>query len=170
MFPWFDRKARMSRGEPNILVAGVGNELRGDDGIGPRVVRKLLEGPLPPNVEVIDFGERLYDLLLKLKGYDVAIVVDALDLGGTPGELYVVEPNPRSEEVKGLAALNLHEADLRGMIALGKELDSIPDNLHIVGCQPHDTRQRVGLSELVEGRVDDVVRLIESLLRVYTEI
>ncbi len=126
--------------------------------------------PLPPNVEVIDFGERLYDLLLKLKGYDVAIVVDALDLGGAPGELYVVEPNPRSDAVKGLAALNLHEADLRSMIALGRELDSIPRNLHIVGCQPQDTRQRVGLSELVGGRVDDVVRLVEGLLRVYTGI
>ncbi len=160
----------MPRGKPSILVAGVGNELRGDDGLGPRVLRDLSERPLPPKVDVIDFGERLYDLLLKLKGYDVAIVVDALDLGGEPGELYVVEPNPSSDEVKGLKALNLHEADLRGMIALGRELDSIPPNFHIVGCQPLDTRRRVGLSDLVGGRVDELVRLVESLLKDYTGI
>ncbi len=152
------------------MIAGVGNELMGDDGLGPIVLGELAQRSLPQDVEVINFGERLYDLLLKLKGYDVAIVVDALDLAGEPGEVYVVEPNPSSDEVKGLVALDLHEATLKGMIALGRELDIIPERLHIVGCQPADTSQRLGLSDAVRSRVEEIVALVEKILEDYIAI
>lgn len=157
----------MGLGKRRILIAGVGNELRGDDGLGPRVLEELSKHSLPHDVDVIDFGERLYDLLLKLKGYETAIVVDALDVGGEPGQLYVIEPNPRSDHVEGLMSLNLHEADLKGLMALGRELDMVPERIHVVGCQPEDTSPGIGLSDVVRSKVEDVVRLVESILKDY---
>ncbi len=158
----------MGSGKPRVLIAGVGNELMGDDGLGPVVLSELTRRSLPDNVDVIDFGERLYDLLLRLEGYDVAIVVDALDMGGEPGDLYVVEPSSDPDEIKGLRALNLHETGLRSLLALGRELGMIPGRIHIVGCQPEDTSRRVGLSEIVKGRMDDIVGAIVGILKSYT--
>ena len=42
--------------EPRILVACIGNVLRGDDGFGVEVGRQLLKRDLPPHVNVVDFG------------------------------------------------------------------------------------------------------------------
>ena len=41
---------------PATLVIGLGNPLRGDDGVGVRVAHLLAKEPLPPNVEVVDGG------------------------------------------------------------------------------------------------------------------
>ncbi len=160
----------MPKRRARVLIAGVGNELMGDDGLGPVVLGELGKRSLPEEVEIINFGERLYDLLLKLRDYDAAIVVDALDLGGEPGEVYVVEPNPSSNEVRGLGTLDLHEATLKGLIALGRELDIVPEKLHIIGCQPLDTLLGRGLSAVVRGRVNDILDLVEKVLKGYIAI
>lgn len=47
---------------PRILVAGIGNIFLGDDAFGVVVARRLAEHPLPPGVEVRDFGIRGLDL------------------------------------------------------------------------------------------------------------
>jgi hypothetical protein len=41
---------------PATLIVGLGNPLRGDDGVGVRVIRLLTERRLPGNVEVVDAG------------------------------------------------------------------------------------------------------------------
>ncbi len=41
---------------PEIIIAGVGNELFGDDGFGPAVIRALSEYELPDNVKAMDVG------------------------------------------------------------------------------------------------------------------
>src|SRR5579859_2389583 len=59
---------------PRILIAGIGNIFLGDDAFGVEVVRALAQRQLPPEVEVIDFGIRSYDLALALSGgYEVVV-------------------------------------------------------------------------------------------------
>jgi len=40
----------------NTLILGLGNSLRGDDGVGPAVIDWLDQQSLPPGVEAIDGG------------------------------------------------------------------------------------------------------------------
>lgn len=72
---------------PRTVVIGVGNELRGDDGFGVAVARRLRGRPLPEGVVVRELGTRAFDLALALLEADVAIVVDAVERGGPPGTL-----------------------------------------------------------------------------------
>ncbi|MEO7119084.1 MAG: hydrogenase maturation protease, partial [Candidatus Limnocylindrales bacterium] len=45
------------RSEPlRLLIAGVGNVLRGDDGFGVEVARRLESAPLPDGVRVVETG------------------------------------------------------------------------------------------------------------------
>ena len=74
------------------LIAGFGNVLRGDDGFGVEVVRRLEREQLGDDVHVIDVGiggiHLAHELLSR---YDRAVIVDAMTRGGAPGTLYVLE-------------------------------------------------------------------------------
>ena len=64
---------------PRILVAGIGNIFLGDDAFGVEVVERLAARPLPPEVEVVDFGIKGVDLTYALlDGYAGVILVDAI--------------------------------------------------------------------------------------------
>ncbi|MEM1619500.1 MAG: hydrogenase maturation protease [Fervidicoccaceae archaeon] len=69
-----------------VLIAGVGNELRRDDGLGSAVVRAPAERRLPDDVEVLDADTNLYDVFLKILGgsYGAVIFVDAVTPARSP--------------------------------------------------------------------------------------
>jgi len=70
------------------LVIGCGNLLRGDDAVGPLLVRRMLERGLPPGVEVADGGTSGMDVAFRMRGVGKVILVDAATTGGEPGTLY----------------------------------------------------------------------------------
>src|SRR5688572_19020846 len=85
-----------------VLVVGVGNVLQGDDGFGVEVVKRLAQRKdLSPGAVVLETGIGGMTLVQELfNGYDVLIVVDAVDRGGIPGTTYLLEA-----EVPNLAEL-----------------------------------------------------------------
>jgi hydrogenase maturation protease len=146
-----------------ILVAGVGNILRGDDGLGPYVVKVLRGEEWPPNVDIIDFGIRLYDLLLKIGDYDLAVIVDALDLGGDPGEIYILEPG----KLREVRVLDPHTSSLADILAMAERVGKLPGKVVIVGCQPAELCERIGLSKTVEGRITEIINIIKRIVGRY---
>src|SRR5690349_15410765 len=96
-----------------ILVAGIGNIFFGDDAFGVEVAHELLKRPQPPEVQVIDFGIRTYDLAYALTGHhDGVILVDATSRGREPGTLYLIEPDlEQLAQVKG-SPVDPHNLDL----------------------------------------------------------
>ena len=77
-----------------ILVAGVGNIFLGDDAFGVEVVQRLADRAMPPNVRVVDFGIRSYDLAYALMDpWELVILVDAVPGGDEPGTVYLIEPD-----------------------------------------------------------------------------
>jgi hydrogenase maturation protease len=154
----------MSRATPRVLVAGVGNVFLGDDGFGVEVARRLAEADLPAWVQVADFGIRGVHLAFELlDGYDAAILVDATPRGGTPGTLYVLEPEAGSDGGDG-TLVDAHGMEPGAVLALLGALGGSPGRLLVVGCEPADVRERMGLSEPVADAVDDAVRAVRDLL------
>ena len=149
-----------------ILVAGVGNIFRGDDGFGPEVARRLLmhAEDLPEGVTVVDYGIRgmhlAYDLL---DGYDALVVIDTVPgNGSSPGEITVLGV--------GAEHLGKGEFDAHGMnpVAVLASLDSLGGTLpptYIVGCCPADLGEKIGLSPAVAACVDTAVRATEQIIR-----
>lgn len=76
-----------------MLIAGVGNIFLSDDGFGVEVIRRLHSSALPDWVTVADYGASGMHLAHDLaSGYETTILVDAAPRGGTPGTVYVIEP------------------------------------------------------------------------------
>lgn len=77
-----------------LLVAEMENILRGNDGFGIRVMQELSKSEsLGENVDIYEAGIGGVALVKELmNGYDALILVDAVEKGGVPGTLYVLEP------------------------------------------------------------------------------
>jgi hydrogenase maturation protease len=129
-----------------ILVAGVGNVLRADDGFGPAVAARLTD--LPAEVDVVETGIGGIALLQEiLVGCDGLIVIDAVDRGAAPGTVFVIEP-----EVEQPAHVpDVHLANPRRVLMMAKAMGALPERVLIVGCQPAEVDEfGEQLSEEVE--------------------
>ncbi|MCX5904419.1 MAG: hydrogenase maturation protease [Proteobacteria bacterium] len=72
--------------DAEILIAGVGHPLMGDDALGLEVIRKLETESLPEQVRLLYAGASPLDILGELAGIQKLIVIDALT-GVAPGEI-----------------------------------------------------------------------------------
>ena len=119
---------------PEILIAGVGNELFGDDGFGSAVIRALADVELPDNVKAMDVGLGGPHLVFSMLDPNVTkklIIVDAMDFGGNPGDVTKIPaellPEGRSERYADAHSGNLLDpiGRLKGKM-----------EIIIIGCQP----------------------------------
>lgn len=81
---WYDK---------STLILGCGNRLIGDDGFGPAVAQRLRSDfAIPPDICVFDAGTSvrkiLFDTILSDKRPSTIVIVDAMDCGREPGELF----------------------------------------------------------------------------------
>lgn len=152
-----------------VLVAGVGNIFLGDDGFGVEVARRLGAETLPDGVDVADFGIRGVHLAYQLlEGYDALILIDAASRGEAPGTIFVLEPDfqqpeslPRTES--GFL-LDAHGMDPEMVLGILKDLGGKVGRVVIVACEPADTSERMGLSEVVESAVDKACGVLRRLI------
>ncbi len=154
-----------------ILVAGMGNLLRGDDGFGIRVVWELKNGEnLLDGVDLYEAGIGGISFVHELmKGYDALIVVDAIDKKADAGTLFVTEPHIREEAFQGLELhekmVDMHYADPSKVLLLAKALNVCPPKVFLIGCQPEYVDDAVeGLRPSVERAVPVAVAQIRSLI------
>ena len=142
-----------------ILVAGVGNIFLGDDGFGCEVARRLESESWPDGVHVADYGIRGVHLAYQLlEGYDTLILIDAARRGETPGTLFVIEPDfgdPENlERTESGFMLDAHSMDPEMVLGILADLGGKVERVVIVGCEPADVDERMGLSSPVAGAVD----------------
>ncbi len=154
-----------------ILIAGVGNVLRCDDGFGIEVLRELERSPVAEGVEYFESGIAGISLVQKLMdGYDALIIIDALDRGAPPGRVFVLEPdaealrNPPSRH----EATDLHQADPEVVLRMAAALKTLPPRAWIVGCQAQDCDNlgaplTEAVARAVPIAVDRIRQIVDSL-------
>ena len=153
----------MARGD--TLILGLGNPLRGDDGLGPAVV--VCRQGLPPGTVAIDGGTGGLDLVLTMMGYRRVLIVDAAELGRAPGAWTCFRPDLARVETME-AAFSMHQAGLAEALALGAALRVLPEEVVIFGVQPAQTGWAPGLSAEVQAVVpvvgQEILRTLASSL------
>jgi hydrogenase maturation protease len=155
---------------PSILVAGIGNIFLGDDGFGVGVVQRLGNRKLPDQVKAIDFGIRGFDLAYALlDGFDVTILIDACPRGGTPGSVYLIEPDlslldgPEAQQ----SLVDAHTMNPMNVIRMAKSMGGELKRILLVACEPltlGPEEGHMGLSEPVAAGVEEAVNVVECLI------
>ena len=149
------RSALSEEGSEANLV-GVGNPLRGDDGAGLEVVRRLRsrlrEGPSRVKVHPAEsMPERLLSRLAIASAK--VVIFDAVEASLPPGEIVC---SPLGRTSYGFFAT--HNVPLKLIPGLEPGLDSF----YIVGIQPKSLEVGEGLTDEVEKAVDEVVSFVAS--------
>ena len=145
-----------------ILIAGIGNRLMGDDGFGPRVVDLLLSRDLPDGVEARDFGTAGLTIATELSEYDAAIFLDSAKFEGEPGSLQRsrLEVEAGIDDSAELARLTLHEVGLEGLLKFSKSIGTLPQKVYLIGCKPKVLVPTLELSPEVESAVEEAVSMV----------
>ncbi|MFH0907977.1 MAG: hydrogenase maturation protease [bacterium] len=78
-----------------IIVIGVGNAFRTDDGVGIAVARALMRCA-PPRVPVIEATGEGTTLMDAWKGYESVILIDAARSGSVPGTVFRLDPHEQT--------------------------------------------------------------------------
>jgi hydrogenase maturation protease len=155
-----------------VLIAGMGNELRGDDGFGVALAR-LLEGrDLGADVTVREFGIAGIHLVQELlDSYDALLLIDAVQRGSEPGTIHLLEPEVRDLDQLSPAErrdflADVHWADPGRALMLARALGVLPSRVLILGCQPAELDDlSLVLSPAVGSALPRAAREIESALQ-----
>ena len=160
-----------------VLIAGMGNVLRCDDGFGVEVARLLASRSSPlvaaeqGQVTVIEVGIGGIHLTQELMaGYDLLVVIDAMERGSVPGAVHGLEAEvpdlaqwPERERQDFLA--DMHYATPTKALTLAKALGCLPAKVFIVGCQADNANDMgIGLSALVAAALLPTIGAIERIV------
>jgi hydrogenase maturation protease len=139
------------------VIIGLGNTVLRDDGAGVYAARLLGERLRGSGIDVIEAELAGLDIIEKLRGYERAVIIDTIQLGGErPGTIFRITP----EDVPTTPRLaSFHDVDLVTALALGRRLGfSMPDEVVIFAVQAED------VLTLGEGCLPAVAAAIPALV------
>ena len=143
-----------------IVILGIGNEIKGDDALGPNIVWKLNElFEKNDNVIVFDGGtvpENYTGLIRKEKPTHI-ILVDAVEMKKDPGYIRVVQ----KEEIANYN-ISTHAMPVSFLIKFMET--TIGAEIILVGVQPKSMELADEISKEVEKSIEIVVNTLVEVL------
>ena len=157
-----------------ILVAGVGNVLRGDDAFGVEVAKRLSERENHLSVTVVETGIAGIQLVSDLQeGFDAIIVVDTVDRERPPGTIMtidydVIDVHELDHNTKYDMLADMHLATPERSLMVARAIGVLPPIVQMVAVQPVDAEtMQIGMSSEVELAVgvaiEEIDRCVASL-------
>ena len=160
-----------------VCVVGIGNRLAGDDGAGSAVAERLADGLRSPTARcaesdarvgllagrvagrVIDAGiapENHLEPIVR-SGADTILLFDAVDFGGEPGSVRLLDPRALAG-----GGLSTHALSLR--LVCEYLCARSPARVVLLGIQPGQLRLGRALSDAVASAVEAVASRLVALL------
>jgi hydrogenase maturation protease len=141
---------------PRILVAGLGNSILTDDGIGVHAALALQD---TPGVCAVEVGTAVLDALHLFEWADRILAIDAMEAGGEPGQIYLLGEN-------GLAGatqqVSLHELSLKATLRFAAE--PITPDIVILGVEPEVVDFGLELSPALQAALPRVLSVAREVI------
>ncbi len=147
------------------LVVCIGNDLVADDGVGHEIYRQLSKRALPRCVRVCLLGLGGIDLIDRLDGEELLIVVDAVQLGQPVGTVRVLpwDDIPASD----LRPVSGHGIGVREAVQVCRQLypEKAAGTVYLVGVEGGCFNEvGAGLTDAVRRAVPEAVERIVGLI------
>ena len=169
---------------PSILIAGLGNPILGDDGVGWHVAKEVSihtdiplgdaslpyhaqENQAPITIECYALGG--FSLMERLTGFDKVILIDSLNTGQhSQGEVVTFTLDELVDLTFGHSA-SAHDVSLKTALRVGRDMDiPLPEDkdIHVVAIEAkhvYDFREELSspIAAAVPVAVNQVLKLID---------
>lgn len=152
----------MSTQSAPVLVIGIGNVYRGDDGTGIVAVRQLKD-QLPPGVGVLEESGEGTSLMEAWKDADLVILIDAIRSGAPSGTVYRLDAHAEEIPAK-LFLCSSHAFGVAEAVDLARALNQLPRSLIVYGIEG----QNFQAGEVLSLPVEEAIRA--AVLQVLLEV
>lgn len=144
------------RRKPRLLIAGLGNLLLRDDGVGIHAVRELQQAP-PPGVLVAEVGTSVLAGLHLYEWADKILALDAMQAGGPPGSLYTCRDRDVADD---RIQASLHELGL--LAALRFLPEGKRPQVYVLAVEPQAIEYGLDLSPPVKQALPRFLGLVRK--------
>ncbi len=141
-----------------IALLGIGNTLRGDDGIGPSLIEKIKNRVIAMCINGENAPENYAGKIIKTNP-DTLIIIDAVHFNGKPGEYQIM----RAKDLVD-CGLTTHDISLVKIIEYIKMYTKT--EIYILGVQPCQTGFGTSLSTYVQKTMDVLQKELINVLNV----
>ncbi len=143
--------------DKNVLLLGVGNRSRGDDGVGSYLIKRLQK---KVGIPVLDAGDVPENCISQIEssGANMVLIVDAADFNASPGEIALID----FADIKK-NGVSTHSANLDLLFKVIPK-SRRPETL-LVAIQPGFTSTGNGLSDAVRDSLDGLESVFISIFK-----
>jgi hydrogenase maturation protease len=143
-----------------VLVVGLGNEFRGDDGAGIEIARRLWDRARCVGIEVREMQGEPIALLDAWQGHDAVVVVDTMRSGAAPGTIRRLDAShePLPAMLRGRSST--HAVGLGEAIELARALDRLPARIVVYGVEGRRFNAGAELSDELDAIIPELAEVV----------
>ncbi len=141
-----------------IVIVGIGNILKGDDGFGPVLISRIKNKVKAVCIDAQGAPENYIGKITQEKP-DLILLIDAVSSSnGVPGEVVIYNP----QRISRLSGISTHNASLRLFLdVLSKESSA---KIYLIGINPANLNFESTLSFEAERSVSNLEQLLLDIL------
>jgi hydrogenase maturation protease len=144
-----------------VLVIGIGNPDRGDDGVGVQIARRVAAER--PDVRLLVLDDPC-EALSAWAPADTVVVTDAVRSGGEPGEIHIVDAVRQTLPAGSWAAGGTHAMGIAAVVELGRALGRLPQRLVVVGVEADHFDYGAPMSDAVAAAVPTAAAAVHAAI------
>jgi hydrogenase maturation protease len=146
----------------DLLVIGCGSIMRGDDAVGPVLIRTLFTRGVPDGVRIVDGGTAGMDVAFGMRGASRVVIIDASSTGAAPGTIYQV-PAEELTELPPIDGLHTHNFRWNHALSFSSWLlgPHKPADITVFLIEAASFDPGAELTEAAASAMDQVIGLIE---------
>lgn len=155
----------MSDHVKRVVVIGLGDLFRQDEGVGVHVLRMLAENPWLPEAELLEGSPARLTELSQEEAIDKLIVVDAVRAGREPGAIARVSLRDIAEQPSPILSLN--EQHLLDTLGLLRRMGMRVGEIIIYGVEPGQNGWGTELSQAVSECLPYLAMRVQQEISVF---
>lgn len=136
----------------NLIVFGIGNILKMDDGIGIYLTKKLKSFIDKEEAKIYEIETEVWKILpiIEEEKCKNVLIIDAINFGFTPGFVYI----SRNPEFSDYCFYSLHEKNYLTELMVKK--GDFFKNIYIFGVEPYKIDWGYTLSDMLKEKFDEI--------------
>ncbi|MBN2426259.1 MAG: hydrogenase maturation protease [Calditrichaceae bacterium] len=141
-----------------LKIIGLGSELRGDDRIGPEIIKSLRKMELDLPVKLYNVGSDAFSIIEHLIGEEPVLIVDCAKMGKKPGSVQKLNIDEVNLHVVD-RSLSLHGMSFAEAYRLAKSMGKVAP-CSLIAIEPEQVNFNVPLSDIVRKKIPEIIKMV----------